>query len=344
MTSNTLTSSNVLDRLLDAVKSHAHETALIFKVRGQWQSLTWSAAVAHADRAAAGLAKLGLRHGDRIVFDGVLTPQILIAAAAARAIGASVAAVNPAATPEERDAIFSDPSVRLVVSQQRAADTRWQKLRQLRPSVSIIIDHGTPGARPADHGIVTFDDLLRLAPAAGWAGSTASAGSRPGAPVVWVQETTAWTRGIDVVLEHWITTGEALAFPESLAAAARDRAEINPTSWIASSRTVADAGLECLSRLPDTGFARLAVKNALAKGRAPWSYVVRRLLRGHFGFSRLGAIRVFPQASEATDPNAIHLFDALGLKIKTGAATSAAAVRPVPAPELPARAATAGAS
>ncbi|WP_421696587.1 AMP-binding protein [Aestuariivirga sp.] len=303
-----------LERLLAVAKANERGTALVFKSRGAWQSLSWGQLLQEIDGAAAGLAKLGVSPGGLVAVDGEVTSRLLIVAAAAKSLGAHLVAVPLAASQEELDAIIANPAVQLVIGHGRETVAEWQRFAGRHRPVPIVFDHVTPDSRSPGEGIVTYAELLALAPRHGWSDAPVTRSLRLPTGLAWFEETTDWPGALESVLDHWLQPGTAVALPESHIAAARDRAEIQPTVWLASSRALERQAKSFQERLPDAGrVTRKLVDNALSPGAAPWSRFIRWKLRRQLGLGRIAAVHLHLAPGQAISENITGFL--LGLQV-----------------------------
>lgn len=297
-----------LDRLIATARRNAGQPALLHKRRGVWVVRRWADVLEEIDRLAAGLRHLGVSEGSRVAIDGEINARLLLSGAAVRAVGAEIVAVPLSASAEELDRVVADPTVSLVIGQGRDTVEEWSEATLNRREVPIVFDHTTPDSRAPRAGIVTLPLLKMLGKPLGWAKSVDRKPTDTKLPVTWVEESTEWADGLEIVLDHWVSSGEPLALPELLAAAARDRREVAPQRWIASEVRLRQSELAIRERLPArkslTGWL---VGGALKGAAAPWFTLTRALLRNRLGFRRLIAI------TAPADISSRGLFGRLGL-------------------------------
>lgn len=280
-----------LDRLIATARRNAGQPALLHKRRGVWVVRRWGDVLEEIDRLTGGLRHLGLTAGGRVAIDGEITARLLLASAAVRAAGGRIVAVPLTASSEELDRVVADPAIDLVIGQGRDTVAEWREATRNRREVPIIFDHATPDSRPPGAGIVTLPLLKKLGKPEGWAKSIDRTPRDHNLPVTWVEESTDWAAGLDIVLDHWISSGEPLALPEILAAAARDRREIAPQRWIASDARLQQSEDSIRERLPERkSISGWLVKGALNGAAAPWFAVTRAALRSRLGLRRLVAV------------------------------------------------------
>jgi len=322
------------ERLIAAARRDSAAPALLHKERGAWVLRRWSEVLEEIDRLAAGLKQLGLDPGDRVAVEGQVTARLFLAGAAIRAAGGRILAVHSSASGADRSALLAEPSLALVIAQGREALAEWSEAARAQRRVPIVFDHATPDSRPPAEGIVTLAALRSLGERERWSADGAVAlGTRP-LPVTWFEESTDWPEGLDVILDHWLSTGGAVALPELLAAAPRDRLELSPQNWIASRARLDAAERSVRDRLPERRtLAGQLVDGALQGSRLPWFAVTRRLLRHRLGLGRLSGIEVHAGYEPGGLP---ALFRQLGLDLTlVGQRAELAPVLPQPA--LPVR-------
>ena len=302
-----------LDRLLSAAVARGDQTALVFKSRGTWQALSWSAVLEQIGRAASGLSHLGVTPGGYVAFDGEITPRLLIVAAAAKAIGAELVAVPLAASRARLDALILDPRVQFVAGHGRETVAEWQRFSEGHRRVPILFDHVTPESKSPGEGVFTFQQLTSLALQPGWSASLAPAQDTRKARTLWFAETTDWEQGLDTLLDRWLGEAIAVALPESRRAADRDQAELEPDLWLASAVSLSRSATAFTERLPAVGQLRRLIDATLAGGQAPWHAVLRFLLRRRTGLSRLSRIDLAP--GQVAPAEAARFFGGLGLSL-----------------------------
>ena len=322
-----------LNSLRSVAAARGPQTALVFNSLGRWQKLSWSAVFGQVVRAAAGLAHLGVSRGGLVAIDGEITPRLLIVAAAARSLGAELVAVPLRADRSVLDGLILDPRVQFVAGHGREAVAEWQQFSKGRRAVPILFDHVTPESRSPGEGVLTYPQLVSLAQLAkpGLAEGAAPVGRT--AVTAWFAETTDWADGLNTALDLWLTQSAALAIPESQRAAARDQAELQPNSWLASSATLQRFAGTVEFRLPPAGsILRRLVDAALAGGRAPWHGLLRLALRRQTGLSRASGVQL--GHGQALPADTRLFFERLGVPVTSANAVPATVGVLAPEPEL----------
>ncbi len=283
------------------------------KRRGGWARREWRDVVEEVDRLASGLATLGVKPGDVVAIDGEISGRILLVAAAASALGARIRSIPTRASRADRDSVVEDPAVSAVVGRGREVVAEWTQLSARGRRIPIVFDHATAGGRAPAEGVVTFDRLRALAPPSGWR-DRLPAPTAGDAPVrVWIEESTDWVDGLDVILDSWVEDSIVLTLPELLAASDRDRREAEPEAWLASVDAIERAAGRIRERLPGRDASGGAwVASLLERTGGIAGKVLRPRLRALLGLARLDRIEVHADARLAPSAAASALFARLG--------------------------------
>lgn len=282
-----------LSRLTTTAKERADAPALIHKQRGRWIFWRWRDALHEVDVLASGLRQLGLRPGRTAVVDGEVGANLFLASAAVRAAGARLYPVERTATGDELVHILSDTTVGVVIAQGREALAEWSDAASSVREVPIVFDHATPDNRSPETGVVTLDELRRLGKPVNWAAGIQPTRRRRPNVLTWFEESTDWTGGLDIILDHWVSTGTTIALPEVLVASSRDRFELRPGKWIASSARIRANAQLIRDRLPGAGSSGHRLVDGVLRGRrAPWHAATRWRIRKRIGLSRVHNIEV----------------------------------------------------
>jgi 2-aminobenzoate-CoA ligase len=120
------------------------------------RSLTFGELAAVSDRAAAALAALGVRAGDRVALRGGNCPELVIASIASWKIGAVVTLIPPLARAGEVEFFLADTQPRLLVLMQAEDDEVGAVLDRVRGLTVVAVRASRPGA-------LAWDALLESA-------------------------------------------------------------------------------------------------------------------------------------------------------------------------------------
>jgi hypothetical protein len=307
----------LVGRLAEAARERPDTVALRYKSRGAWLVLTWRDVVRETDRFASFLRAHGIGPASAIALAGEIRPSMLFSALAAHALGAEFVSVAPDATANQIRAVLDRNPIGLALMHGRRTLAAWLQVVEAHRRVVIVFDHVTPAGKTPEDAVIPLTAVTTASPAHGWA-DRLDASTRPSqrGAALWAEASTAWPEALDVLIDVWLNSGNSLAVPELLAAAARDRAEIVPHRWIASAEAAAVASADIASRLPSayslTGPVFL---------RSP---ALRRLFlaltRRRLGLSRLRAIEVDPDwRTSATRSAAETLFQSVGIALRAPA-------------------------
>jgi acyl-CoA synthetase (AMP-forming)/AMP-acid ligase II len=139
------------DFVLAGAPIRGNRAALVDSLTGQ--TITYSALPQLVDRAAASLARLGLRQGDVCAIFSPNTITFPIAVLAVARLGAVVTTASPLYTPDDLAKQLADSGARILITTTSLAPT-WQHSLEHAPVEHVILfDHGMPD-------YACFDDLM----------------------------------------------------------------------------------------------------------------------------------------------------------------------------------------
>ena len=302
--------------------------AMRHRRRGVWLSWSRAAVSARVERLAAGLRVRGLGAGSAVVVSGDYTPSLVLFVAAATRLGAAVIPLPPGIARPELAAWLGGHAPALVFLGGRDALGVWgAALQQAERSSDIVVDVHLPWGQPVGADFAFAAELLGDL-------ETDAVLARPDRNVLWIEEGTEWTEGLPYILRA-AAEGRSLAFPESRAAAHRDRAAIQPGAIaISPDRHAALVG-DLAGRLPAGGtIAARLTRWALGAGRAGrerWYHrPVLHSLRRAFGLAGLRHLVVVGPRRGASPGAAGDLLTSLGI-VAGYAVVPADAAHPAPA-------------
>ena len=133
--------------LLRNAKVRGGRTAYREKDLGIWQSWTWAAAADEVRRLACGLAKLGLKRGDRIAIAGSNRPQMYWSFDAIQAIGAVPVPVYADSVADEIRFVLDHAEVRCVICEDQEQVDKVLSIMDRLPTIEILIYEDERGLR-----------------------------------------------------------------------------------------------------------------------------------------------------------------------------------------------------
>jgi long-chain acyl-CoA synthetase len=181
--------------------------------------------VASIDRAAAALAALGLKAGDRLLISMPTAPAGVVAFYAANRLGVLPALIHPLSAPPEVERYLDMTGARVALTLDAFYGT-FAKLAPKRPLETILLSRigddlaplkrlgfwATKGRKippvPADPRVRWWKDVVRAAPAGG--GPATGATDDPAA-ILFSGGTTGWPKGIVLTNRNFIAQGMAAA-------------------------------------------------------------------------------------------------------------------------------------
>ena len=316
-----------LAEILAAATQRPAAEAFQHRRRSAWVTWTLGEVRTRAEALAAALERS--QPAPRLVaISGDYTPNLVLIALAAAQAGARVVVLPPTVS---RAALMEwlgaeQPELAFVGLREQIGIWR-AALRQTGLTTAILADIRLPWGQPRHGGVLSTTELLGPPPPGG--------ANAPRGALVWIEEGTEWAEGLSYILHTAAHTERVLAFPESRAAAARDRRAAQPVDFALSAAHHRQVQEDLAARLPAgrgaTARAISAALSAAAGGRPGLfdRWLLHRLRRP-LGLARLRKVTVvaanMPLRSGGGD-----LFSALGI-------VSGHVVPPEPAPA----AATAG--
>lgn len=248
------------------------QPALRHKRHGQWFVWRWIDALRDVERLADGLRQQGFTEASRLALSGAFEPNLLLLALAAQHIGGELLTLPDNLDAEALHKVLWRSRPTHVFAQARQTQQLWLSQGQSLLNFPELLGPVEPSQR-----------LNRW-----WQG-----------PQLWNEEGTQWQAGLSVLLEHWLTSGHALAFPESPGSASRDRREVAPSGLLLSGERLHLLAAEIESRLAPQGTWRRRLCDwAIAHPEKGLQRLIKNRVRRLLGFHNLHFIW---QATRAPD-------------------------------------------
>ncbi len=147
---------NLTDLLEERVQQHGDRTFLVFEdCDGAVSELAYAAFLARTQRAAQGLAQLGIVQGDMVVVHLRNSPEFLVAWFALARLGAVLIPSNVANTVGELEHIVGFTQARLAITEPTFLSTVQGGIAAAGTATDVVIARGTA------EGLVAFAELER---------------------------------------------------------------------------------------------------------------------------------------------------------------------------------------
>jgi long-chain acyl-CoA synthetase len=203
---------------LDTVAARGPEESLRWQEPdGSWASWTWDRYAELVARAAAGLARLGVRRGDRVVLMLRNVPEFHVADLGVAFLGACPISIYNSSSPEQVQYLTSHSEAKVAVVEDIGFLERFLKVRADLPDLAHIVCVRDPdGLAPAD--VIRWDELLE-AEAADLPALAAEVEPSDLCTVIYTSGTTGPPKGVMLDHANIVWTGESLlrAINQSLA-------------------------------------------------------------------------------------------------------------------------------
>ncbi|MBN1352355.1 long-chain fatty acid--CoA ligase [candidate division KSB1 bacterium] len=152
MSYNTLT-----EMFIDVVKQHGARTALMTKVKGQYEGFTYEEFGRRVRNFALGLAALGIEKGDRVALFSENRPEWAITDLACLSLGATPCPIYPTLTESQIKYILADSESKCVVASKKEFVDKILKMKDnIKPLKHIIAME--PVAASAD--LIQFSEAM----------------------------------------------------------------------------------------------------------------------------------------------------------------------------------------
>jgi long-subunit acyl-CoA synthetase (AMP-forming) len=267
-----VTAARALEQLRHWAQVSPLQAALRHKRHGQWFVWRWIDVLRDVERLADGLRQQGFTGDSRLALSGAFEPNLLLLALAAQQIGGTL----------------------LTLPDNLAPEALHQALWRSRPTHAFVA-----GRQTRQLWINQHQSLLDFSALLGPSESPERLKRWNQSAQLWCEESTQWQHGLTVLLEQWLNSGHALAFPESPSSASRDRREVAPSGLLLSAERLKLLDDEIESRLALSGTWRRRLCDwAIAHPQKGLQRLIKHRVRRLLGFHNLHFIW---QATRAVD-------------------------------------------
>jgi long-chain acyl-CoA synthetase len=181
----------------DAVAARPGESALRWKAGDDWATWTWAEYADRACRVAAGLRRLGVSPGDRVVLMMRNRPEFHVADVAVVLLGATPVSIYNSSAPEQIQYLASHSGAVAAIVEDLGFLERLLKVRDELPRLEHVAVVTADG--PLPDGVLALDDLLDVDPV-DLAAAAAIAQPSELATIIYTSGTTGPPKG--VMLDH----------------------------------------------------------------------------------------------------------------------------------------------
>ncbi|MDE2571545.1 MAG: hypothetical protein KGM44_03365, partial [bacterium] len=248
-----------------------------------WLAWSWSDVANDVWRLSAALRRAGFGSDSRLAVSGHYSAYLLLVALAARLAGGSVIAAAHSIDEARLAGLFNGRAGYVFIDREDER-ARWLRVAE-RQGVDLVALSYRSLLAPHDGGVASASPR------------SLDLRAGPRTRVVWSEESTDDARGLSFLLDRWSSGSSPLAFPETSAAAARDRREAEPASIIASVQGLADLQREIATRFAPAGsrqrrLTEWALEHGSGPGANPVAGFIVKAIRRQIGFSQLREIVV----------------------------------------------------
>ena len=154
---------NIPKRFLANVAEHGSLTALRWKGGdGEWASMTFDELAELTARLAAGLADLGVGHGDRVALMLTNRPEFHPLDLACLFLGATPVSIYNSSAPDQIQYLVNDCEAKVAILEHGDFLARFERVREAIPSIEHLVLVETDDATPDD--VVRYADLAAAEP------------------------------------------------------------------------------------------------------------------------------------------------------------------------------------
>src|SRR6266508_1032636 len=150
----------VCDLLQDNADRHGEAPAASWRDGGTWHTLSWREYRQRVVEVAAGLASLGVDHGDFVALMMSNRPEHVIADQGAVHAGAVPTTLYATLAPEQIRYCAAHCAAKVAILEHRDLAKRWQELREGLPALQHVVVLEGAGELTGWEGLLGWDELL----------------------------------------------------------------------------------------------------------------------------------------------------------------------------------------
>lgn len=289
-----------VQRLAHWAQAAPLQIALRHRRQGEWFAWRWIDVLREVEQLAAGLRQQGFSARSRLAVSGAYETDLLLLSLAAQASGGTVVGVPRPASSAALVAQLQTLRPTHGFVQDRRDLPHWQGCHEQVAGLRVLITAQPPLVDSGPLPVLGISHLLGERPS-----PTTLFGLPAGsdATLLWVEEGTDWEAGLEVILGQWLSSGQALAFPESPGSAARDRRAVAPTGLLLSSARLQVLAQEIEARLPPPGSWRRRLCDwTIEQPRRGLRRLLKQRVQRLLGFENLRSIWQAPNHTQAHHP------------------------------------------
>jgi len=139
-----MTAATLTEMFLNTVKTYGSKTALMNKVEGQYQGITYREFGEKVKNFALGLASLGVKRGDRIALLSENRPEWAFSDLAILSLGAINVPIYPSLIPKQIEYILNDSEAKIIITSIPDQTNKIIEITKNLPVLKHIIYMDTP--------------------------------------------------------------------------------------------------------------------------------------------------------------------------------------------------------
>jgi long-chain acyl-CoA synthetase len=155
-----ITGRTLCDVLEDNAERYAEAPAVSWRDGATWRTLSWREYRQRVVEVAAGLASLGVNHGDFVALMMANRPEHVLADQGAVHAGAVPTTLYATFAPEQIGYCAAHCAAKVAILQDRDLAKRWQQLREGLPALEHVVVLEGPGDLAGWEGMLGWEELL----------------------------------------------------------------------------------------------------------------------------------------------------------------------------------------